>query len=700
MEDTSTAHGQTDLGQQAHDDESLTHRILDAFDGNIKRVRIPVTYRLGILLVAIAMVLLPLVYLGVIWLVGVEVYAHAVSNTDMLKSARGRGALTVVLLYLAPIIIGTILIIFMLKPFFSRPAKRHKPRSITREEEPLLFAFVDRICEAVHAPKPSQINVDCEVNASASFRRGFLSMFGNDLVLTIGLPLVAGLNSRQFAGVLAHEFGHFAQGFGMRLTYVIRTINRWFHRVVYERDSWDEQLVAYSKGIDFRVGWVLYLARLLVWLTRTLLWILMIVGHVISCYMLRQMEYDADLHQTRLAGSEAFESTFRRLAVLSFGSIGAQSDLADFHREGRLGDDLPQLIISNVNQLSEDLQAEVEKIFNDSKTGIFATHPSDPDRIAQAKKENAPGLFRLEVPSTSLFQDFHATSKASTWKFYEESFGSDVKPEDLHPIEELLKRQAHEQEAFNALERFCLGAFQPHRPFLFPETDLGSLATIECQQLTNQLMASRDGVSAGVAAYKNAQEADAEDDSDSQPNDTADSVVFEKTMSRRLFTALSLLQSEEFSKPIEQRQDLQRETAELLPILHLLEGRREQLSQIVAAHALMAELFQRLSNGQGDEKLMNRTRDHLKAICGLLEDLKTSLQDQKYPFDHANPEITIWEVAVAKFPENDDPAAINEAVGSVLKTIPRIYSRVVGRLCIAAEKVEAALGLPPLPEPV
>jgi hypothetical protein len=80
--------------------------------------------------------------------------------------------------------------------------------------------------------------------------------------------------------------------------------------------------------------------------------------------------------------------------------------------------------------------------------------------------------------------------------------------------------------------------------------------------------------------------------------------------------------------------------------------------------------------------------------------LKTSLQDRKYPFDHANPDITIWEVAVAKFPENDDPAAINEAVTSVLNTVPRVYARVVGRLCLAAEKVEAALGMPPLPEPI
>ncbi len=38
------------------------------------------------------------------------------------------------------------------------------------------------------------------------------SLWGNDLVLTIGLPLVAGLSAKEFAGILAHEFGHFTQG--------------------------------------------------------------------------------------------------------------------------------------------------------------------------------------------------------------------------------------------------------------------------------------------------------------------------------------------------------------------------------------------------------------------------------------------------------------------------------------------------------
>ena len=56
---------------------------------------------------------------------------------------------------------------------------------------------------------PKRIDLDCQLNAAASLRRGALSLFGNDLVLTIGLPLVAGLNVQQFAGVIGHEFGHF-----------------------------------------------------------------------------------------------------------------------------------------------------------------------------------------------------------------------------------------------------------------------------------------------------------------------------------------------------------------------------------------------------------------------------------------------------------------------------------------------------------
>ena len=94
---------------------------------------------------------------------------------------------------------------------------------------------------------------------------------------------------RQFAGVLAHEFGHFAQGAGMRLTYVIRRINLWFARVVYERDEWDLKLEQSAKTSDWRMRIVLQMARGCVWLSRRILWALMHAGNAISCFMLRQM---------------------------------------------------------------------------------------------------------------------------------------------------------------------------------------------------------------------------------------------------------------------------------------------------------------------------------------------------------------------------------------------------------------------------
>ena len=53
-----------------------------------------------------------------------------------------------------------------------------------------------------------------------------------------------------------------------------------------------------------------------VWLTRRLLWVLMMLGNAISCFLLRQMEFDADRYEARVAGSAAFESTALKLQGL------------------------------------------------------------------------------------------------------------------------------------------------------------------------------------------------------------------------------------------------------------------------------------------------------------------------------------------------------------------------------------------------
>src|SRR5207302_1283690 len=126
------------------------------------------------------------------------------------------------------------------------------------------------------------IDLDCRVNAGAGFRSGWRSLFGNDIVLCLGLPLAAGMNLSQLAGVIAHEYGHFSQGTAMRAQYVIRRINLWFYRVVHERDAWDQFLVEASERENqaWQLVLVFYTARLGVWLARCVLWLLMTMGNL------------------------------------------------------------------------------------------------------------------------------------------------------------------------------------------------------------------------------------------------------------------------------------------------------------------------------------------------------------------------------------------------------------------------------------
>ena len=263
-----------------------------------------------------------------------------------------------------------------------------------------MFEFVDRICQAVGAP-PARIDIDCQVNAAAGFRRGIWSMAGSDLVLLIGMPLVVGLNLAEFAGVLAHEFGHFSQGAGMRLSFVIRSINDWLTRVVYERDAWDQWLANTASELDLRIGCVFYAAMLGVWLTRKILWVFMMLGHIISAYLLRQMEFDADRHEARLAGRDAFVSTEQRMALLNVASSRAFSDLNEYHREGRLTDDLPQQIVASIALLPAEVHQALDAIRDNTRTGLFDTHPASRDRIASVEVENAPGLFHVNCPASA-----------------------------------------------------------------------------------------------------------------------------------------------------------------------------------------------------------------------------------------------------------------------------------------------------------
>ena len=400
--------------------------------GETRPKPVSLLYKLGLAAVALMMVLLPIIYVGIIVLVAWGVYEHALHPRYQL------GGGTVALLgYLAPIIVGGVLVFFMIKPLFARRPKNYEPQGVMPGEEPELFRLIYAVCDTVQAPLPARVLVDLQVNAFAGFRRGLPDLLRRRLTLSIGLPLVAGLSVRQFGGVLAHEFGHFSQGAAMSLTFIVRNVNAWFARVVYERDTWDDRLRSSAQRSDFRFGIILHLGRAMVWVTRRILWLLMNVGHAVSCFMMRQMEFDADRLESQVAGSETFAETTRDFQLLNAAWQQTITQQTEAYATNRLVNDLPRLSAMAAKRLAARAVQANWAVLPTAKTGWFDTHPSDHDRIQASKALGAVGMLHGDGDATKLFRDFRATARALTKHYYEEECGIDLKDVTLHSFEEM-----------------------------------------------------------------------------------------------------------------------------------------------------------------------------------------------------------------------------------------------------------------------
>ena len=412
--------------------------LLAAFEGSIRRPRVSVFYQLGLVLVAFMMALMPLIYIAMIAAAGWGTWWYAKTFTFLFHwhVYSARLYLAQVALYLAPVFTGGVLVLFMIKPLFARRAPHAQPLAMNPALEPTLYAFIARICDLIGAPMPRRIDLVCDLNAYVSFRRGAASFLGDDLVLTIGLPLVAGLNLAEFAGVVAHEIGHFTQSFGMRRGYLIGKINFWFLRLVYQRDALDLWLdECAEEGDSLMVVFVLNFARLGVWFSRLLLKLPMFLGLTASCFLVRQREYHADACAMQVAGSAALEAMLRRLAALSDVTGRAYKEMrATWNLSRRLPEDFPRFLVAQEARVSPAVRQRLQDSLGLNKTSLFDMHPSDGDRIRAARLAAQPGIFHLGQPATLLFSRFDVVAKQVTHLHYSEDLGLMIDAGNLRPV--------------------------------------------------------------------------------------------------------------------------------------------------------------------------------------------------------------------------------------------------------------------------
>ena len=388
-------------------------------------------YFLALLLTAIAVVAIVVAYFGAVGALVFGMVNYASTWFAAVGDAADPEARRVAIIMLALILfLPTALVVIMLKPFVAPRAPGAEFRfKIEPGRHPAFDALVNGIARKMGMRPPTQVIVTNEVNASASLGEGIGSVFGNRLELMVGLPLASTMSVAQLGGIIAHEYGHFSQRIGMRLSHLISAVTNWLYRTAYTYDKWDIWLAIRAEAEEG-----VSIERVVLWISNIYRFVLKCVAWLagaVTCLTRRQMEYHADVPNIDFSGSEDFATTSIRLAEVNCAFQVALSNCEAFWVDRRLPENFPAFVASTLGEFSKRSLDEIKQNALKAESSFFHSHPSDRSRIEKAKRRNARGILHLNVAATSLFKEFDKLAKHVTHNYYDIDLGLEVHRENL-----------------------------------------------------------------------------------------------------------------------------------------------------------------------------------------------------------------------------------------------------------------------------
>jgi len=666
--------------------------------------------------VTLIMLLLPLIYLGIATLSVYLVYFIATAGWAWFD-----GSLSVLRLFGfgASLLAAILLTLFLARPLLARKIEGPQPIRLERSREPVLFELVEHITDAIGAPMPHEILVDTNANASARLTHG---AFSKDLTLTVGLPLVYGLNLQTLTGILAHEFGHFTQTWGMRSMYVVHQINYWFYRQVHENDSWDEFLESMAEKELAILSLAAVLAQLGSVVVQLLLTALSYLAGLFSFSLSRQMEFDADRYEIGLVGSAAYENTAASLRLLIAGHQQGMNDLFMALDGDKLTDNLPKLAANNAARFSAADRQEIMTSFDEINTSVFDTHPTDHARIRKALEADVPAQFEHTGPAARLLREPERLSKLATLQWYR-SIGVDANPDDLQPLDEFDSGSDLLKRAELSIMEYCgdLDRLPQHLPLMMHST----LQKKDDQQLLAELAAAKNNLHERKTAFLSLRDKfdeaveyqyyyrqalfwrragfDFDLNAYRLPLTTADvgeitaklaGLKETENQNRAALMRCAELQGERLSLGLElavRRSNLERAEFEALRRAYAaLTATADTIARIDESGERLDLLLQISANAQDDPKYERQARSELSTFEQLLRQLRTGIGSVADPFSQGGTLADSLPNEYAGDGNRIAAAALDDA-GRMVRQIHRMIYKLLGRMAEIALATERGL---------
>ena len=236
---------------------------------------------------------------------------------------------------------------------------------LDRRKFPKLYDTLDEIKKILKGPKIHEVLLDNQFNASIIQvpRLGIFGWYKN--YLTIGLPILFGLNKDQIKIILSHEYGHISGSHGK--------FGSWIYRI---RETWDNLL----HGLERQAHWgAIFFKKFLAWYAPFF--------NAYSFVSARSHEFEADRIAANIADTQTVGDTLCTTAILGrylnediWPHIYKQAEyeyspISAFKVvEEMLRDSIPSELLNNKLEMELDVNTDIED-----------THPCLRERLQALK---------------------------------------------------------------------------------------------------------------------------------------------------------------------------------------------------------------------------------------------------------------------------------------------------------------------------
>jgi Zn-dependent protease with chaperone function len=279
----------------------------------------------------------------------------------------------------------------------------------------VLSEFMAQIGKQLDAPPPAAIQVECSPR---------LELDRAGRTLTIGLGLISGLTVQQLAGLIATQLAQHRRGAVSGPTNLIRAINGWMWRSVFQQDRFEQWITRVNLRPGFHLGRLVLPLRYLSFLARAALWIPMFIGNTVAAALVRQIELDADVCAARLVGKQAFLDSLQRAKIVDYTWEGILAEISFLYKEQRLPDSLPHELAARLREMTPELCSTLVQTVIVAEEIPFDSRPNEADRLAAVAAEPATGAIACPVPARGLWTDFGKMARDASFDYYSAAFGA------------------------------------------------------------------------------------------------------------------------------------------------------------------------------------------------------------------------------------------------------------------------------------